>query len=66
MKKTLFVISILALGLFACNSGKSKAEEEKAKEEIMKLEQEAAVLDSIKADIEESTKALEEMVDEIE
>ena len=66
MKKALFVISILVLGLFACNSGKSKVEEEKAKEEIMKLEQEAAVLDSIKADIEESTKALEEMVEEIE
>jgi hypothetical protein len=66
MKKLFFVCSILALGLFACKSGKAKAEDEKANEELIKLEQEAAVLDSIKADIEESTKALEEMINEIE
>lgn len=66
MKKFIFALSVASLFLLSCGTGASKqeAEEEQAKE-VTKLDSLSEQIDQTKKSIEESTKELDELVNNL-
>jgi septal ring factor EnvC (AmiA/AmiB activator) len=67
MKKLLMAMFVLSIVSFSCTDKKKEnALNEEQKEEVMKLDSETEEIENVKKDIEESSKELDELLEDIE